>query len=647
MEVLCVILVLACLGLFIWLAIVQGNVSDLAWKIGKLEKKLAELQTNKEFTKTSNETVQPAPLPPAPVAEKPTDTVAPQEIIPKPQSEFTIVKLFSWIGGFALLLAAGFWVKYALENNLISPQMRIGAGLLCGLALWVCGLHLKNPGYKTTANTLCGCGLAICYLIVFAGHALYHLFGLPFTFGLMAFTSLAAFGTAFYKKTAYLGILAQIGAFLTPFLFSASTPNLPLLLVYFVGVNIAALGTAYLQKWNKQFIVSAIFTACCLLTVLADIDTPGPQTNLIAGFITLFACFYTVGAVLLKDSRILTAGFIALTICLFTCPDKAGAHLSAVVVWTAISHLLFAAVPFAFKERFATDKLAWGTGLLAGVCLCCFLQHRLDLSNGLIPWIFSVIYSGLTAYVWRWDTLGNEHQNKRLAWMLGTVVLFLTFGIASQFEKGWLTVVLALEGCGLIWLYRLLYVKALIGFGKWLLIAATVRLVLNPAVLDYYTSSSIWNWFLATYCSCAAAMFAAAKGWPQPETGHTHALLQGLGGLILFALLNIAIAVEYSNGGILHFDFFGEVSAAAAYTLAWALSGALCLCFALKQKGTWLTKSGLILIGVALAKLFLCDVWKLSLGARIITLIGVALVLLAMSFLYQQVRLKIKQQNLR
>ena len=46
MEILCVILVLACLGLFIWLAIVQGNVSDLAWKIGKLEKKLAELQTN-------------------------------------------------------------------------------------------------------------------------------------------------------------------------------------------------------------------------------------------------------------------------------------------------------------------------------------------------------------------------------------------------------------------------------------------------------------------------------------------------------------------------------------------------------------------------------------------------------------------------
>lgn len=260
---------------------------------------------------------------------------------------------------------------------------------------------------------------------------------------------------------------------------------------------------------------------------------------------------------------------------------------------------------------------------------------------------FAVIYSGLTAYVWHWDTLGNEHQNKRLAWILGTVVLFLTFGIASQFEKGWLTVVLALEGCGLIWLYRLLYVKALIGFGKWLLIAATVRLVLNPAVLDYYTSSSIWNWFLATYCSCAAAMFAAAKGWPQPETGHTRALLQGLGGLILFALLNIEIAVAYSNGGILHFDFFGEVSAAAAYTLAWALSGALCLCFALKQKGTWLTKSGLILIGVALAKLFLCDVWKLSLGARIITLIGIALVLLAMSFLYQQVRLKIKQQNLR
>lgn len=206
---------------------------------------------------------------------------------------------------------------------------------------------------------------------------------------------------------------------------------------------------------------------------------------------------------------------------------------------------------------------------------------------------------------------------------------------------------LALEGCGLVWLYRLLNIKTLLSGGKWLLIATTVRLVLNPAVLDYSPTPTIWNWFLGAYTVCAAALFAAAKGWPQRETEHTRALLQGLGGLVLFVLLNIEIAVVYSVGEKLHFDFFGEVSTAAAYTLAWALSGALCLCFALKQKGTWLTKSGLILIGVALAKLFLCDVWKLSLGARIITRIGVALVLLAMSFLYQQVRLKIKQQNLR
>lgn len=644
MEILCVILVLACLGMFIWLAIVQGNVSDLTWKIGKLEKKLAELQGGTAPQKTPEPTPIKSPvITPAPVQVK---AAIPQPAEPKAASEFTVIKLFSWIGGFALLLAAAFWVKYALENNLISPQMRIGAGLLIGLALWVAGLYLKNPGYKTTSNTLCACGLAICYLVSFAGHALYGLFALPLTFGLLAFISLASFATAVYKQTSYLGVLAQIGAFLTPFLFSAQEPNLLLLLVYFACVNIVALGTAYLKKWNKQFIISAVFTACCLLTVLTQINAPGAQATLIAGFITLFALFYTAGAVVLKDGRILTAGFISLGICLLMCPDKPGTDISPLLLWASCANILFATVPFVFKKHFAEDKQVWGTALVAGVFLCLFWDRRLDLSNGLIPFIFALLYSGLTAYVWRWGTLGDGAQNKRLSWLLGTVVLFLTFGIAEQFEKGWLTLVLALEGCGLIWLYRPLAVKALLGFGKWLLIAATVRLVINPAVLDYYTpTSSIWNWFLGVYTVCAAALFVGAKGWPLSTTERTRALLQGFGGLVLFVLLNLEIAVAYSNGGKLHFNFFGEVSAAAAYTIAWALSGALCLCFALKQKSAWLTKSGLILIGLALAKLFLCDVWKLSLGARIITLIGVALVLLAMSFLYQQVRLKIIEKN--
>ena len=634
------ILFVAIIGLVIWLLATQERISRLAWRLERLEKQA--LKSSEEPQKAPVRFVQTEA--PREVSVKAAEKA---KVSQKASSEFTIIKLFSWIGGFALLLAAAFWVKYALENNLISPQMRIGAGLLTGLALWVAGLYLKNPGYKTTSNTLCACGLTICYIISFAGYALYGMFALPLTFGLLAFISLAAFCTAVYKQTAYLGILAQIGAFVTPFLFSSATSNLLLLLVYFVCVNITALGTSYLKKWNKQFIISAIFTACCLLTILAQINASGAQTNLIAGFITLFALFYTAGAVALKDGRILAVGFITLGICLLVCKDNPGTEVSPLLLWASGTNILFAAVPFVFKKRFTENNQVWGTSVVAGVFLCLLWDRRLDFSNGLVPWIFALLYGGLTAHVWRWGTLGDKQQNKRLSWLLGTVVLFLTFGIAEQFEKGWLTLLLSLEGCGLVWLYRLLNIKTLLSGGKWLLIATTVRLVLNPAVLDYSPTPTIWNWFLGVYTVCAAALFAAAKGWPQRETEHTRALLQGLGGLVLFVLLNIEIAVVYSAGESLHFDFFGEVSAAAAYTLAWALSGALCLCFALKQKGTWLTKSGLILIGIALAKLFLCDVWKLSLGARIITLIGVALVLLAMSFLYQQVRLKIKQQNLR
>lgn len=183
------ILFVAIIGLVIWLLATQERISRLAWRLERLEKQA--LKSSEEPQKAPVRFVQTEV--PREVSVKEAEKA---KVSQKASSEFTIIKLFSWIGGFALLLAAAFWVKYALENNLISPQMRIGAGLLTGLALWVAGLYLKNPGYKTTSNTLCACGLTICYIISFAGYALYGMFALPLTFGLLAFISLATFCTA-------------------------------------------------------------------------------------------------------------------------------------------------------------------------------------------------------------------------------------------------------------------------------------------------------------------------------------------------------------------------------------------------------------------------------------------------------------------
>ena len=59
------------------------------------------------------------------------------------------VKLFAWIGGFALFLGVAFFVKYSFDNNLISPEVRIALSFLTGI-----GLHVDLTAFTDPRNIL-------------------------------------------------------------------------------------------------------------------------------------------------------------------------------------------------------------------------------------------------------------------------------------------------------------------------------------------------------------------------------------------------------------------------------------------------------------------------------------------------------------
>src|SRR5207237_486804 len=48
---------------------------------------------------------------------------------------FTGAKLFAWLGGLALFLAAGFFVKYSIDKNLIAPEIRLSIAASVGALL--------------------------------------------------------------------------------------------------------------------------------------------------------------------------------------------------------------------------------------------------------------------------------------------------------------------------------------------------------------------------------------------------------------------------------------------------------------------------------------------------------------------------------
>ena len=677
------LLVIAIGGLIFWLIATQEKIASLRWRVERLEKRLEQHAPSVKPALNAPEKAAPAPslLAPEKIAPAPAPVIAAQSVphatapqaaapvIAAPQTcaaavaqapqpalkpnaaegapaatPFSPVKLLSWVGGFAFLLAAIFGVKYSLDHGFLSPTLRFVGLLLVGAAAWISGLCIKKEAYATTAHTLTACGACVFWAAWFAGYAFYHLMGMYCAFSFMTLTALLAFATAVWKKTAYMGVLAQIAAFLVPLLMHKTLGELPFLLVYLGIINTAALASAYWHKWKHQFILSAVLTGIFMFGLGIAFSSNYAYTNyasMLMAAVCFFCVLYAAGGALLKSGSVLLVSFICMAFNMLFVSDD----YTAPWVWVVLANACFVAVPFVRKRDFLRSRLVWGIAAVAGLWACAVLTVGLNLPNGLIAFIFAVAYAALTAYAYHWKEREEPAYSERLAWLACATVIMLSTAITKQFEQAGLTTALALEGCVLVWLEKWLRVPVLSAFGKWILTVATVRLVFNPAVLEYSMPKSIFNWFLYIYPTCAATAFLAAQGWPDKEQKINISWLQALGGLILFALVNLEIAVAYSTGNHISWNILGSFAEATAYTMAWLLCGGICLCVALRQKSVWLNRCGLVLIGAAVCKLFLYDVWQLPLGVRVLILLGVAVVLIALSFMYQHFWANKKQQG--
>src|SRR4030095_1799255 len=82
--------------------------------------------------------------------------------------------------------------------------------------------------------------------------------------------------------------------------------------------------------------------------------------------------------------------------------------------------------------------------------------------------------------------------------------------------------------------------------------------------------------------------------------------------------------------------FSGDFARDMTYSLAWALFALALLGVGMKQDLTAPRYAGIGLLTVTILKLFLHDLWRLGGLFRIGSLIGLAVVLIASSFIYQR-----------
>jgi uncharacterized membrane protein len=313
--------------------------------------------------------------------------------------------------------------------------------------------------------------------------------------------------------------------------------------------------------------------------------------------------------------------------------------------WETAFFLIFFAFPFFTAED--RKALPWSIGALAGPLQFALIydtvRHAFPaLRNGLTPAAFVLPYAGATLFLVRKRQADPASGDARLAWQAAAVLFFITLIFPIQFDREWITLGWALEGLALIWLFRLVPNRGLRYVGVGLLCLAFVRLALNPAVLEYHrrTATPIWNWYFYAYGITIVCLFVG--GWlfrpprtiPFERTSPT--LLYSLGAILTFLLLNIEIADYFSIGPTLTFSFTGNFARDMTYSIAWALYAFALLLIGMKKHTRWVRYSGVTLLVVTLTKLLLHDLSSLNSLYRVGALIGVAIILIVASFVYQR-----------
>jgi uncharacterized membrane protein len=258
----------------------------------------------------------PQPAPPQPIAgsvpTSPMPSTAPSAPAAAPAREISFEERFGtrwvvWVGGIALALGGIFLVRYAIEQDLIGPRVRIMLGALFALALVAAGewqrrseraLALPSLPIADIPAILTAAGTTVAYATVYAAYALYGFLAPPVAFVLLGAVALLCLAAALLHGPALAG-LGLVGAYLAPMLVASTEPDYWSLYVYVAVVNAAAFAMARYRLWRWLALTALVLGALWALPGIGaapgSVTALGPHVfHAVTGF-ALVAIFLVCG----------------------------------------------------------------------------------------------------------------------------------------------------------------------------------------------------------------------------------------------------------------------------------------------------------------------------------------------------------------
>ncbi|QNI32514.1 DUF2339 domain-containing protein [Alloacidobacterium dinghuense] len=571
----------------------SNNFEDLQKQVAELTARVWRLEQAAQANAAPQPRNIPAPPPEAVVATpRPAAKVQARSLETRIGSQ-----LFNRIGIIALLIGMAWFLKFAIDNQWIGPAARVLIGMIAGVGIIAWSERFRSQGYRAFSYSLKALGTGILYLSLWAAYAVFHL--VPGTVALLAMVLVTASNAilCWMQNSEVLAFYAAIGGFITPLLLSNGQNHALELFSYLLLLDIAAIIMIALRPWARlllaAFIGTSFYAIAWYISYYSD-----RQFALAAFFLVAFFLLFAIAPQLLRNLRLATQTRH------LTVQDN---------VVLIVLPLLNAALAFfefyaLLSEPGRTHARPWIALPLAAFYLIMLRISRLHQLSG-TPMALPAVYLAIS-------------------------VIFFTAAIPLELNGLYIAIGWLLEGAALIWMARQQNHREL----RFLAVSVLALAFVGVNVIHLGGGQPVlFNGRFATYLVAIVVFaFSAWIALHSPQEWKPIAIGAGIAASVLAM---IAVCLEIHSFWVVQTAVHrGDLYIYEQFTYsAWAMVfGAALLGVGFWKKSAFLRWQALALLTLSIAKVFLVDTRQLSQGYRILSFLGLGILLLAVSFAYQR-----------
>jgi uncharacterized membrane protein len=611
-------------------------------------------------------------------------------------------RLMLWVGTIVLILGVAFFLKYAFDNDWITESMRVGLGIATGLGLAAAGDRFVRRGYRAYGQVVAGGGMAALFLSIYAAFSYYELIGRTPAFVLLVTVTAGAAWLADRQKAIGLALMAVGGGFATPFLVGSGHdaqitlftydavlvcgtlflarrhdwPILNALSFLLTWITVAAWASDYYSdaKWLRTEAFLTLFCAQFLAILRAHVRHRG--RDIVAIVLGLGPLLYHAGSItILQDHGVaLWVYFIAVTVVSVAIAVRMGSTALRLAAWVLVVLPFVAWLDTHQSSQWIVPNLVSAIAVfalhaVAQLDIVFRFDRRLGRADNQLQHLngyalIAMVYVALEKVALALAPLavfaiGVLHVV--IAWLLRTTdrgaalhalavaVGAMTIALALHLDGPWLTVALGIEGLAVI-IVGLQLAQPWFRVGGFALI---ITAILRYIDLSLSSTPTVFSLFrdqpFAVGAFLAGILYLAAWRYRASATCGRREREQGM--LLAVLLGSVMLVVALSAENRVYWNLRGETSPDAGFASSLALSFIWTLCAsAFIAVGMWrnfapIRYLAMALFGLTVLKVFLVDLSALGGVYRILGFIGVGVVLLVVSFVYQRMRRGTKDEG--